>query len=62
MSGGDWVDTDFSFTIFEEHFLQVKFTFNLEFRHHPLFWERLKAGEGDDRGLDGWMALLTQWT
>ena len=25
-------------------------------------WERLKAGgEGDDRGWDGWMALLTQW-
>ena len=26
-------------------------------------WERLKAGgEGDDRGQDGWMASLTQWT
>ena len=26
-------------------------------------WERLKAGEEeDDRGWDGWMALLTQWT
>ena len=26
-------------------------------------WERLKAGgEGDDRGWDGWMALLTRWT
>ena len=26
-------------------------------------WERLKAGgEGNDRGWDGWMALLTQWT
>ena len=25
-------------------------------------WERLKAGEGDDRGWDGWMALLPQWT
>ena len=26
-------------------------------------WERLKAGrEGDDRGGDGWMASLTQWT
>ena len=25
--------------------------------------ERLKVGgEGDDRGWDGWMALLTQWT
>ena len=26
-------------------------------------WERLKAGgEGDNRGLDGWMASPTQWT
>jgi len=25
-------------------------------------WERLKAGEGDDRGWDGWMASPTQWT
>ena len=29
----------------------------------PWFWERLKVGgEGDDRGWDGWMASLTQWT
>ena len=28
-----------------------------------LCWEWLKAGEeGDDRGWDGWMASLTQWT
>ena len=27
----------------------------------PWCWERLKAGEGDDRGCDGWMASLTQW-
>ena len=26
-------------------------------------WERLRVGgEGDGRGWDGWMALLTQWT
>ena len=26
-------------------------------------WERLRVrGEGDDRGWDGWMASLTQWT
>ena len=25
-------------------------------------WERLKAGEGDDRGWDGWMASPMQWT
>ena len=26
------------------------------------FWERLKAAEGDERGWDGWMASVTQWT
>ena len=30
---------------------------------HPQSWERLKVGgKGDDRGWDGWMASLTQWT
>ena len=29
----------------------------------PWCWERLRAGgEGGDRGWDGWMASLTQWT
>ena len=29
----------------------------------PWYWERLNAGgEWDDRGWDGWMASLTQWT
>ena len=28
----------------------------------PRCWEKLKAGEGDKRGQDGWMASLTQWT
>ena len=29
----------------------------------PWCWERLRArGKGDDRGWDGWMASLTQWT
>ena len=29
----------------------------------PWCWERLTAGgEGDNRGWDGWMASLTQWT
>ena len=29
----------------------------------PWCWERLRAGgEGDNRGWDGWMASLTQWT
>ena len=28
----------------------------------PWCWERLRAGKGDDRGWDGWMASPTQWT
>ena len=28
----------------------------------PWCWETLKAGEGDDRGWDGWTASLTWWT
>ena len=29
----------------------------------PWCWERLKAGgDGDDKGRDGWMASVTQWT
>ena len=33
------------------------------FEKNPWCWERLKAGgEGDNRGWDGWMALLTQRT
>ena len=26
------------------------------------YLERLRAREGDDRRLDGWMVSLTQWT
>ena len=28
----------------------------------PWCWERLRAGEGDDRGWGDWMAALTRWT
>ena len=29
----------------------------------PWYWERLKVGgEGDNRGWDGWMPSLSQWT
>ena len=28
----------------------------------PWFWERLKAGEGDNKEWDGWIASLTRWT
>ena len=35
----------------------------ISYAKRPWSWERLKAGgEGDDRGWDGWMASLTQWT
>ena len=35
----------------------------LTYLKRPWCWERLKAGgEGDDRGWDGWMASLIQWT
>ena len=40
-------------------------TWSKELTHwkRPWCWERLRArGEGDDRGWDSWMALLTQWT
>ena len=35
-----------------------------ELTHLKRSWclERLKAGEGDNRGWDGWMASLTLWT
>ena len=37
-------------------------TFSLASRR-PWCWERVKVGgEGDDRGGDGWIASLTQWT
>ena len=40
-------------------------TWHEELTHlkRPWCWERLRAGgERDDRGWDGWMASLTQWT
>ena len=34
----------------------------LTYLKRPWCWERLRAGEGDDRGWDGWMASPTQCT
>ena len=34
----------------------------LTHRKSPWCLERLRAGEGDDRGLEGWMTSVTQWT
>ena len=43
--------------------LKLKFQYFGHWMQSPWCWERLKAGgEGDDRGWDGWMASLTQWT
>ena len=33
----------------------------LTYWKRPWCWEGLGAGEGDDRGWDGWMALPTRW-
>ena len=44
---------------------EILATWHKELTHlkRPWCWERLRAGgEGDDRGWDGWMASLTQWT
>ena len=44
------------------HSILKKSVLNIHWKR-PGYWERLKAeGEGDDRGWDGWMASLTQWT
>ena len=53
--------------LFEELMLKFQYFGHLieELTHwkRPWCWERLKAEEeGDNRGWDGWMASLTQWT
>ena len=48
---------------FKIHFSQNAKSKMRDFPGDPWCWERLRAGgEGDDRGWDGWMASLTQWT
>ena len=44
--------------------LQYLATWCEELTHfkRPWCWERLNAGEGEDRGWAGWMASLTWWT
>ena len=43
--------------------LKLQYFSHLMWLTRPWCWERLKArGEGDDRGWDGWIASLTQWT
>ena len=53
----------------EDLMLKLKLQYFGHLMQHLTHWkrpwccERLKAeGEGDDRGWDGWMASLTQWT
>ena len=43
-------------------FGHLMWPFELTHLKRPWCWERLKAGEGNDRGWDGWMASLTRWT
>ena len=61
------------FWIFTEYSLNIHWSWNsntlatwcegLTHWKRPSCWERLKAGgERDNRGQDGWMASLTQWT
>ena len=42
--------------------LKLKLQYFGHLMWRPWCWERLRAGEEDDRGWDGWMASLTQWT
>ena len=43
--------------------LKLQYFGHLTHLKRPWCWERLRVGgAGDDRGWDGWMASLTQWT
>ena len=47
----------------EGQMLKLKLQYLATWCEELTHWESLKAGgEGDDRGWDGWMASLTQWT
>ena len=50
--------------LMQELKLQCLATWCEELTHlkRPWCWEKLKVGEGDDRGWDGWMTSLIQWT
>ena len=41
--------------------LKLQYFGHLTYRKRPRCWEKLKAGEGNNRGWDGWMASLTRW-
>ena len=43
-------------------FFFFNYSYSVTHLKRPWSWERLKAGEGNDRGWDGWMASPTQWT
>ena len=41
--------------------LKPQYSGHLLWRERLWYWERLRAGEEDDRGWEGWMASPTQW-
>ena len=69
---GDWTSQSWRKSVLNIHWKDWCWSWNSntlatwckELTHlkRPWCWERLKVGEGDNRGWDGWMALLTQWT
>ena len=53
-----WPSTSLHWFFFYQNLKTIFFCHTT--RQNP--WEGLGAGEGDDRGWDGWMASLTRWT
>ena len=50
--------------VYSQHPVLSLATWCKELTHlkRPWCWKKLKAGKGDDRGWDGWMASPTRWT
>ena len=57
-----WIFTGRTHTEAEAPILWSPDEKSLLIRKDSRCWERLRAGEADDRGWDGWMASSTQWT
>ena len=72
---GSWAAQLLTQGILSQWLREVQYELGFQFSHtwkttrsghvsfcFQLYWGILKAGEGDDRGWDGWMASPTQWT